>query len=35
MTFLFGSLPCLDIQVQFDKSFCIKENRSHCIHSRR
>ena len=28
MTFLFGSLPCLDIQAQFDKSFCIMENRT-------
>ncbi len=26
MTFLFSSFPCLDIQVQFDKPICLKEN---------
>ena len=26
MTFLFGTLPCLDIQVQLDRSFCVLEN---------
>lgn len=30
MTFLFSSFPCLDIQVQMDKSFCLMENSPIC-----
>lgn len=26
ITFLFTTFPCLDIQVQLDKSFCLREN---------